>query len=78
VLFTLMFTSLVVISNITLVFLNESRIDVYISLSILAYYVSHALSRPSTTYKPVRILNIALFVLFAVIVAYRVYEVFIS
>jgi len=73
-----MYTLLVVLSIISLYLLGEKRVDVYVSLNILAYYVSYAVARPSYTSRPVRILNIALFVIFTLIVALRIYEVLMS
>uniref|UniRef100_A0A7C2FPU1 Uncharacterized protein n=1 Tax=Thermosphaera aggregans TaxID=54254 RepID=A0A7C2FPU1_9CREN len=73
--FIFMFTVLVVVSSLSLSLTGEGRVDLYASLSILAYYVSYALTRPVTTYKQVRILNIVLLALFALIIAYRVYGV---
>ena len=74
----LVYTLLVVISAISLYVLGEKRVDVYVSLNILAYYVSYATLRPTLTTRAVRFLNIALFVIFAVIVSFRVYEVLTS
>jgi len=72
------YTFLVVISVISLYVLGERRADVYVSLNILAYYISYAIIRPSYTSRAVRALNIVLFVLFAIIVAFRIYEVLVS
>jgi len=64
-----------VLSTVALYLLKEQRVDVYVSLNILSYYVSYAVVRPSTLSSIVRVLNAALFALFIAIVAYRVYEV---
>jgi hypothetical protein len=74
----LVYTTLVVLSIIGLYALGEKRVDVYISLNILAYYVSYAVTRPAYTSRHVKILNIVLFAVFTVIVAFRVYEVLVS
>ena len=66
-------TSIAMISTI-LIMLSELRLDVYISLYILAYYVLRALFSPFP--RPVdrrlRISDILFFMVFSVIVAYRV------
>ena len=51
--------------------LNENRVDLYISLYILEYFVFSAIYgvRLSTT------LNIILFIIFMIIVAYRIIEI---
>jgi hypothetical protein len=72
------YTSLVVLSVISLYVLGERRIDAYISLNILAYYTSHGIIRPNYTSRAVKALNIALFAVFMIIVAFRVYEVLVS
>jgi hypothetical protein len=64
-----------VLSTVALYLLKEQRVDVYVSLNILSYYVSYAVVKPSTLSSIVRVLNAALFALFIAIVAYRVYEV---
>lgn len=74
----LVYTVLVVLSVTSLYVLGEKRADLYVSLNILAYYVSYAVMRPTYTSKYVRALNITLFIVFAVIVAFRVYEVLTS
>jgi len=73
--FIFMFTVLTAVSTLSLSLIREERVDFYASLSILAYYVSYALTRPATGYRHVRVLNIALLALFALIIAYRVYGV---
>lgn len=74
----IVYTLLVVISAISLYVLGEKRIDVYVSLNILTYYVSYATLRPTFTTRAVKFLNIALFVIFAIIVSFRIYEVLTS
>jgi len=74
-LFILVYTLMNVLSTVALYLLKEQRVDVYVSLNILSYYVSYAVVRPSTLSSIVRVLNAALFALFIAIVAYRVYEV---
>jgi hypothetical protein len=74
----LVYTILVVVSAISLYLLGERRVDVYVSLNILSYYVSYAIMRPSYTSRSIRLLNIVLFAVFTVIVSFRVYEVLTS
>lgn len=71
----LVYPFLVVLSIISLYGLSEKRVDVYVSLNILTYYVSYAIVRPTYTSRYVKALNILLFIVFAIIVSYRVYEV---
>ncbi|MCC6041337.1 MAG: hypothetical protein LM557_04095 [Desulfurococcaceae archaeon] len=71
----LVYAFLVVLSIISLYGLSEKRVDVYVSLNILTYYVSYAIVRPTYTSRYVKALNILLFIVFAIIVSYRVYEV---
>ncbi len=71
----LVYAFLVVLSIISLYGLSEKRVDVYVSLNILTYYVSYAVVRPTYTSRYVKALNILLFIVFAIIVSYRVYEV---
>ncbi|MCC6035365.1 MAG: hypothetical protein LM567_07720 [Desulfurococcaceae archaeon] len=72
------YTLLTVISVISLYVLGEKRVDVYVSLNILAYYVSYATLRPTIINRAVRFLNIALFIVFTIIVSFRIYEVLTS
>lgn len=71
----LVYAFLAVLSIISLYGLSEKRVDVYVSLNILTYYVSYAIVRPTYTSRYVKALNILLFIVFAIIVSYRVYEV---
>lgn len=71
----LVYAFLVVVSIISLYELGERRVDVYVSLNILAYYVTYAVIRPTYTSRHVRVLNIVLFIVFALVASYRVYEV---
>jgi len=76
-LFTMVFTVSSAFTYIVLVLLGESRPDVYISMTILIYYVFFAIIDPlgERGGKAVTLLNLALFLIFSVIVAYRVYEI---
>ncbi|MDW8083040.1 MAG: hypothetical protein RMI56_04480 [Sulfolobales archaeon] len=56
--------------------LGERRIDAYAAVSILTYFTSRAVARP-TARAPlaVRALEVALLLVFAAIVIWRIYEV---
>jgi hypothetical protein len=77
-LFTTLYTVLVILSTTSLCLLGEKRVDLYVSLNILAYYVSYALVRPGVGGVVVRALNALLLAVFLIIVAFRVYEVLTS
>jgi hypothetical protein len=74
-LFILVYALMTVLSTVSLYLLKEQRVDVYISLNILSYYISYAVIRPGPSTNIVKVLNITLFALFIVVVAFRVYEV---
>ncbi len=76
-LFTISFTVAAALSNIILILLGESRPDVYISITILIYYIFYSIVNPfqERIVKAVNYLNIILFLIFSVIVGYRVYEI---
>ncbi len=73
----LVFVLFTVLSNIALVLVGENRFDVYIALTILVYYVLYAVLDPllGKTTKYFQGLNIGLFILFMVIVVYRIMEI---
>ncbi len=62
---------------IVFILLGESRPDVYISMTILLYYIFFSIVDPvgDRGERPVTLLNILLFLIFSVIVAFRVYEI---
>lgn len=56
--------------------LKEQRVDAYVAVNVLIYFVTYAIIRPVV--EPsiyTRLLNVVLFLLFIVITAYRIYEV---
>ena len=76
-LFILIYAFIVTVVETLIFMLGEQRIDAYVAVNILIYYVVYAVVRPpSSTYS--RFLNISLLSIFAVIVAYRIYEVLTS
>ena len=68
--------SLTALFDSALALLGEGRPDVYVSMTILSYFISYALASPDPRpeYVP-RVVNIVLLAVFLVIVGYRVYEV---
>ncbi|MEM4889142.1 MAG: hypothetical protein QXJ64_06875 [Thermosphaera sp.] len=74
--FLLTYTLLTSIINVFLLLLNETRVDAYISVNILVFYVNYAVIRPvRNPGLPWRVLQLTLLCVFAIIVGYRVYEV---
>jgi len=76
--FILIYSVLIAITITSLILLNECRVDVYISLYILEYYILRALMSPASpelkaTY--LKILDIILMVIFMVIVSFRVIQI---
>jgi len=62
--------------NSSLLTLGESRVDAYIAVNILMYFISYAVVRPfSEAPSLVKALNAALLIVFTIIVVFRVYEV---
>lgn len=74
--FLLIYTLLTYALNTSLFMLSESRVDAYISVNILVFYITYAVVKPiRNPGLPWKILQAALLCLFAIIVGYRVYEV---
>jgi hypothetical protein len=74
--FSLLYTGLVALFNSTLLLLGERRVDAYLAVNVLSFYVSYSLARPPA--RPgaaMTALHILLLTLFAAVVALRVYEV---
>jgi len=77
--FTLLYTGLVALFNSTLLLLGERRVDAYVAVNVLSFYVSYSLARPPT--RPgvaTVVLHVLLLTVFAVVVALRVYEVLVG
>ncbi|MEM4482220.1 MAG: hypothetical protein QXK88_04985 [Desulfurococcaceae archaeon] len=67
---------LVTSMNISLYTLGEKRVDAYLALNVLLYFISYAVVRPFYAAPLlVKALNASLLLVFALIVAFRVYEV---
>jgi hypothetical protein len=74
--FVLLYVTLSSAFNVSLLLLSESRIDTYVALNILSFYVSYSLARPSTrSATMVRLIHALLLSIFAFLVGSRVYEV---
>lgn len=74
-----LYSGLVALFNIVLALLGEQRVDAYVAVNVLSFYVSYSLTRPPT--KPgivMSALHLLLLSLFAVVVAVRVYEVLVG
>lgn len=74
--FLITYASMSMLASASMYLLGESRGDAYASVNILAYFVSYAVIRPGAERsRAVKGLNAFLLLVFAVIVAWRVYEV---
>jgi hypothetical protein len=69
------FTVMVMLTSSIFWILGETRVDAYFSMYTLEYFVVKALLNPRRLYKD--FLAFVLLAIFAVIVAYKVYEVLI-
>ena len=73
------FTALLLsLSNTVLLLLGESRVDVYVMIYILIYFVSLTLLNYDFRDRVLFKVNIALSALFLVIVAYRIWSILAS
>lgn len=74
-----MYVLLATSMNASLFTLGESRVDAYVATNILVYFISYAVVRPFfETPSLVKALNVALLTTFAIIVAFRLYEVLVK
>jgi len=69
----MIFTLMVMLTSPILWLLGENRIDAYLSMYTLEYFVVKALLNPRRLYKD--FLAFIILAIFAVIVAYKVYEI---
>lgn len=75
--FVLLYVALSSAFNVSSLLLGETRIDMYVVLNIISFYVSYSLTRPPTKSAIiVRSVHVLLLVMFVFIVASRLYEVF--
>lgn len=74
--FTLTYVALSSTLSLALFLLGEQRVDAYVALNILVYYICYAVMRPSPGRSLlVRAFNIALLSVMCAVIAVRVYEV---
>ncbi|MGC9181154.1 hypothetical protein WLZ34_02595 [Thermogladius sp. KZ2Tp1] len=74
--FVRLYIVLTLVLNGWVLFLGETRWDVYVVLNILSFYISYAMNRPSfENRRVVGVLHGILITLFIALVSYRVYEV---
>lgn len=75
-LFIFVYTFLSTLICASIFILGEVRIDAYVAINILTYFISYVVVRP-TTEAPllVKVLNLILLLVFAMIVVMRIYEV---
>lgn len=63
----------------TVFVLGETRVDAYIALNVLTYYICYAIMRPSIGRKlTIRIYNVLLLLIMGLIIFLRIYEVIVS
>ena len=79
-LFSLLFAVMAFVVNSSLISLGEVRPDVYLSMSILIYYVLYSVIAPPRVSgrRGIRYLNVSLFIVFMIVIGYRVYQVLYS
>jgi len=68
----ILLTSLTIISSISLALVGESRPDVYLSMAILIYFVYTSIDYSLRMKSSLKVVDIALFTAFIVIVTIRV------
>lgn len=71
----IVYASLQVAFTSILAALGESRIDAYVSVSILIYFVSTTIQPSIRKYSDLRVLDALLIALFSLIVVFRVLEI---
>lgn len=65
--------------NVSLFLLGENRVDAYVAVNVLTYFISYVVLRPFFETPPlIKVLNTALLLFFTVIVFFRVYEVLVK
>jgi len=72
-LFNIVLGSMIVSTVAVLSGLGEMRLDVYVSMYTLEYFVAEAVLRPRRRFFD--ILGLALFLIFSIIVCFRVWEI---
>lgn len=74
-LFILVYASMVSALNLSMFLIGENRVDAYVAVNILVYFIAFTVIRPlNRSVKSISILNISLILLFIGIVTLRIYE----
>lgn len=76
--YILIYTVMVALTTTILILLHEVRIDVYISLYILEYYIIRAIISPASaelTLSYLKFIDYLFLVIFIIIVAYRIIDI---
>jgi len=76
--YMLIYVTMTAITTTILILLNELRVDVYLSLYILEYYILRAIISPAsaeTSLSYLKIIDYIFLIIFILIVAYRVIEI---
>lgn len=74
ILFNIVLGFMIVSTAVILSGLGEMRLDVYISMYTLEYFVAKAVLRPRRRF--LDILGLALLLIFSIIVCFRIWEIF--
>jgi hypothetical protein len=74
ILFNIVLGFMIVSTAVILSGLGEMRLDVYISMYTLEYFIAKAVLRPRRRF--LDILGLALLLIFSIIVCFRIWEIF--
>jgi hypothetical protein len=71
----ILFTVLVVIATLALIYVGELRPDAYLAVAILIYFIYTSVNYGFRFRVKLKVVDLLLITIFSLIVAYRVYEV---
>jgi hypothetical protein len=71
----ILFTVLVVIATLALIYVGELRPDAYLAVAILIYFIYTSVNYSFRFRVKLKVVDLLLIITFSLIVAYRVYEV---
>jgi hypothetical protein len=71
----ILFTVLVVIATLALIYVGELRPDAYLAVAILIYFIYTSVNYGFRFRVKLKVVDLLLIITFSLIVAYRVYEV---
>jgi len=71
----ILFTVLVVIATLALIYVGELRPDAYLAVAILIYFIYTSVNYSFRFRVKLKVVDLLLITTFSLIVAYRVYEV---